>query len=593
MFYQPSISTLVAAGGAKMPSTTVVRGGRLVNVVSAEIYSADIAIYENTIVATGDVSAYIGDDTEVIDAEGQYLVPGLFDGHQHIECSKLSITSAAKLLVPFGTTNVVSGLDQILVVAGLDGAEAFLRESQQTPLRVLWGAPCKTPYTIPTSTVGHYFSPEDHRVAQQWPECVGVWETVREFVTEGDEQVLAAIEIARENRLPVLGCAPMATGIALSSYLCSGVRVDHESYDSQECLEKLRNGMYVVIRESSFAHFLEENIRLVLEHAPRAARRVSFCTDDVVASDVLSRGHIDNMIRMAVVAGIDPITAIQMATINGAEAYRVDHLVGSISPGRLADVLFVPDLSDFRVARVMANGKVVAQNGALTVDIKAPNRDHLLTGPFPMRPATAADFVVQTDVPDGPVAVLAIEVTDQIFVRKRRDVTLVAQSGMVAPDLDQDVALVSVLERYGKNSNRPTAFIADFGLRSGAIATSTAPDDNNIVVIGATPEDMAIAVNYLASNGGGQVVVDQGEVVQFLSLPVGGIVSDLDPADMALKEGELDQAAKDRGCRVEWPFMYLFFLPITSIPDYAITDVGLVDVLAMEVIDPVLGPRSN
>jgi adenine deaminase len=164
---------------------------------------------------------------------------------------------------------------------------------------------------------------------------------------------------------------------------------------------------------------------------------------------------------------------------------------------------------------------------------------------------------------------------------------------MVAPDLDQDVALVSVLERYGKNSNRPTAFIADFGLRSGAIATSTAPDDNNIVVIGATPEDMAVAVNYLASNGGGQVVVDQGEVVQFLSLPVGGIVSDLDPADMALKEGELDQAAKDRGCRVEWPFMYLFFLPITSIPDYAITDVGLVDVLAMEVIDPVLGPGSN
>ena len=136
MFYQPSISTLVAAGGAKIPSTTVVRGGRLVLVVSAEIYSADIAIYENTIVATGDVSAYVGDDTEVIDAEGQYLVPGLFDGHQHIECSKLSITSAAKLLVPFGTTNVVSGLDQILVVAGLDGAEAFLRESQQTPLRV-------------------------------------------------------------------------------------------------------------------------------------------------------------------------------------------------------------------------------------------------------------------------------------------------------------------------------------------------------------------------------------------------------------------------------------------------------------------------
>ena len=247
-----------------------------------------MAVYGNTVVALGDVSAHTGPDTEIVDAGGRHLVPGLFDGHQHIECSKLSITSAAKMLVPHGTLNVVSGLDQILVVAGLAGAEAFLRESQATPLRVLWGAPCKTPYTLPTSTVGHYFGPDDHRAAQSWPECVGVWETVREFVTTGDPDVLAAMEIARQNRLPVLGCAPMATGADLTSYACGGIRLDHESYDADECLEKLRNGMYVVIRESSFAHFLTENIRLVTEHAPGAARRVSFCTDDVVASDVLS-----------------------------------------------------------------------------------------------------------------------------------------------------------------------------------------------------------------------------------------------------------------------------------------------------------------
>lgn len=398
------------------------------NVVSAEIYPADVAIYRNTVVAIGDVSAHIGEGTTIIDAEGCHLVPGLFDGHQHIECSKLSITSAAKMLVPLGTVNVVSGLDQILVVAGLDGAEAFLREARQTPLRVLWGAPCKTPYTLPTSTVGHYFSPEDHRVAQQWPECVGVWETVREFVTTGDKDVLAAMEVARQNRLPVFGCAPMATGAELPSYLCSGIRLDHESYDSKECLEKLRNGMYIVIRESSFAHFLDENIRLVLEHAPAAGRRVSFCSDDVVASDVLTRGHLDNMVRMAIAAGIDPMSAIQMATINGAEAYRVDHVLGSISPGRYADILFVSDLNDFRASAVMVAGELVAQDGELTIELDPPSREGLLTGPFPMAPVTANDFSVRTELPDGPVDVLAIELTEQIFVRKRRDVTLPADS---------------------------------------------------------------------------------------------------------------------------------------------------------------------
>ena len=590
---QPSIASLVRAGAAEVPATTVVRGGRLVNVVSAEIYPADVAIFENTVVATGDVTPYVGADTAVVDAGGRYLVPGLFDGHQHIECSKLSVTSAARMLVPLGTLNIVSGLDQILVVAGLAGAEAFLRESQQTPLRVFWGAPCKTPYTVPTSTVGHYFGPDDHRDGQQWPECVGVWETVREFVATGDEDVLEALQIARDNRMPVFGCAPMARGVDLSSYVCSGVRLDHESYDSEECLEKLRNGMYIVIRESSFAHFLEENIRLVLEHAPAAARRVSFCTDDVVASDVLDRGHLDNMVRMAVTAGVDPMTAIQMATINGAEAYRVDHLIGSISPGRYADILFVDDLDDFRASQVMVEGRMVASDGALLDELAPPDRDSLLTGPFPMEPVTADDFTVRTELPDGPVEVLAIELSEQIFVRKRRDVTLTATDGRVAADIDQDVALVSVVERYGKNSNRPTAFVAGFGLRRGALASSTAPDDNNIVVIGASADDMAVAVNHLATEGGGQVVVEDGEIVEFLPLPIGGIVSDLDPAAMAAEEEKLERAAKALGCGVDWPFMYLFFLPITAIPDYAITDVGPVDVAALDVFDPVLGSAGG
>jgi len=581
---------LVRAGAGELKADLVIRGGRLVNVATAEVYPADVAVFGSMIVAVGDVSPHTGGETRILDADGRYLTPGLIDGHLHMECSKLSVTSLATMLVPLGTTSVVSGLDQILVVAGLEAVRAFLDEAASTPLRVFWGAPCKTPYTIPTSTVGYRFGPEDHEVAQRWPECVGVWETVREFVQEQDEDVLAAIAIARRNRLPVLGCAPMARGTSLSSYLSAGIRYDHESYDADEALEKLRGGMYLGIRESSFAHFLEENIRTITEHAPAAARHVSFCTDDICASDVLERGHLDNLVRMAVQQGVDPVVAVQMATLNCAEAFRIDDRVGSIAPGRLADILIVDDLDDFTVGVVVSDGRVVAEAGALVDRLEPPARPPLLTDTFRVAAVDPDDFVVRADTDTGRVNVLSMGMTDRIFVRDRRDVVLDVEGGIVRPDPDQDVLYVTVVERYGKTSNRPVAFISGFGLRSGALATSTAPDDNNIVCVGASSADMALAVRHLADHGGGQVVVEGGEVVEFLELPIGGIVADLDPAVMAAREERLETAAHRLGCDLRWPFMYLFFLPITAIPAYAITDVGPIDVVKMERFEPVLGP---
>ena len=581
---------LVRAGAGDPKADLVIRNGRLVNVATAEIYPADVAILGTTIVAVGDVSFYTGERTRILDAGDRFVTPGLMDGHMHMECSKLSVTSLATLLVPLGTTSVISGLDQILVVAGPDSVRAFLDEAKATPLRVFWGAPCKTPYTIPTSTVGYRFGPRDHEVTQRWPECIGVWETVREFIQEEDEDVLAAIEIARKNRLPVLGCAPMARGPSLSSFLSAGIRYDHESYDAAEALEKLRNGMFLGIRESSFAHFLEENIQVITRDIPAAARHVSFCTDDICASDVLERGHLDNLIRMAVRAGVEPIVAVQMATINCAEAFRIDDRVGSIAPGRLADILIVDDLEGFVVSQVISGGRLVAQDGALIDVLQPPPRSALLTDTFHVAAIDPDDFVVRSDADSGRVRVLAMEMTDQIFVRERRDVVLDVEGGIVRPDPRQDVLYVTVVERYGKTSNRPVAFISGFGLRSGALATSTAPDDNNIVCVGANSVDMAVAVRYLADHGGGQVVVENGEVLEFLELPIGGIVSDLEPAEMARREERLEEAARRLGCDLRWPFMYLFFLPITAIPDYAITDVGPIDVIKMERFEPVLGP---
>ena len=585
------IRDYIRAGRAELKATAIIRGGKLVNVASEEIYPADIAIYEDRIVAVGDVKIYEGKGTEIIDATGHYLCPGMIDGHLHVECSKMSITSFAKAVVPLGTTSIVSGLDQILVAAGVEGAREFLDEAKQGPLKVFWGAPCKTPYTLPVSNVGHYFGPEDHRATHHWPECIGIWETVREFIQQMDDKVLEAIEIAERNRLPVLGCSPMARGPNLNSYLQSGVRADHESYTADEMLEKLRNGLHVVIRESSISHFLTENLRIITEMGIKATRRISFCTDDVVASDILKRGHLDNMVRMAISMGIPPMAAIQMATINGAEALRIDHKVGLIAPGRSADIIFVNDLRDFRVHRVMTNGRLVAENGKIKGTFTPPARSDRLMRTFNVDPVKPEELVVRGKGKGDRAKVLAIAVTpEKIFVRKRRDVTLPAKEGLILADPTLDVQYVTVVERYGRTRNRPVAFISGFGLKSGALATSTAPDDNNIVCVGTNAEDMAVAINHIIANNGGQVVVNGGKVDVFLPLPIGGIVSDLEPAEMAQHEEALDDAARALGCKLPWPFMYMFVLQITAIPDYAITDLGAIDCIDLSVVDPVYAP---
>jgi adenine deaminase len=579
---------LVAVALGQFPADLVIRGGNLVNVFTEEIYPADVAVLGSKIAAVGDVSAQTGPDTTVVDASGFFLVPGLIDGHLHVECSKLSLTMFANAVVPLGTTSIVTGLDQVYVVAGLDGVREFLDEAALGPLGVFWGAPSKLPYTYPESTVGYTFGPQEHAKAQGWPECVGLWETVQEFVFEHDPKVMEAMDMALRNRLPVLSCAPLAEGAKIAALACAGFRADHECYSAQETLAKLRNGMYAMIRESSVAHFLDENLRVITEYKAKADR-IAFCTDDVTATDILSRGHLDHLVRMAIERGLEPMRAIQMATINCAQIYRIDHLAGSICPGRVADVLLIDDLSRFRVQRVVAKGKLVAADGQMTVPARPPARSPALLRTVSVQRVEPGDLRVRTDPRATTARVLSMSMSDDVpFVRKRREVELDVRDGVVLPDVDRDVLYVTVVERYGKSTHRPVAFVSGFGLKAGAMASSASPDDNNILCVGTNPDDMAAAVGHLAAEGGGQVVVRDGEVLAFLSLPIGGIVADLAPQDMAAAEARLDDAARSLGCRLASPFMYLIFLSITAIPDYAITDLGLIDCVSLKVISPLL-----
>ncbi|MGH4036787.1 MAG: adenine deaminase C-terminal domain-containing protein [Sphaerochaeta sp.] len=582
-----NLKKLIRAGRGITPATTVIKGAQLVNVMSSEIYLAGVAIFEDTIVAIGDVDDYIGEDTKIIDAKNKYIVPGLIDGHIHSECSKLSITSYAKAVVPHGTTSMISGLDEYISVAGLEGLQEVFKEVEASPLKVFWGAPHKTPYTYPKSTISYDFTAETHEFVQKWPQCYGVWETVRESVLEEDKDTLGAIACAYKNKLPVFGCAPMARGKDLNGYLSAGVRLDHESYSHEEVVEKLRNGMHMLIRESVVTKFLAENIRAITEVNPYFSRRTSFCTDDVTAYEVLTYGHIDNVVRKAIKAGIAPITAIQMATINSAEAYRIDDKIGSISPGRIADILFVDNLEDFNVLEVMSDGKMVAKDSHISYKLDAPKRSEVLTSELKCKRATAEDFEYKVDLEEGTAKVLSMNVIGP-FLRERKDAELAVKNYVVQPDINQDVAMCSVIERFGKNGNKSLAFCSGWNLKSGAMASSASPDDNNIVVIGTNAEDMAFAVNYLIDHKGGQVVVKDKEILNFLSLPVGGICSDEEPEVIAQKEIEISKAANLLGCDLPEPLMYMFFLPITCLPDYALTDIGPIDTKTLDVFDPIL-----
>lgn len=576
----------IQSGGAKIPSETVIQNGQLVNVMTNEIYPADIAIYKGKIVAVGDVADYIGEDTQIIDAKGNYLVPGLIDGHNHIECSKMSMTSFSKAVVPYGTTSVVSGLDEYISVAGTDGLKEVFAEIEQLPLRVYWGAPYKTPYTIPPSTIAFNITPEVQKEVQSWPQCFGIWETVREAVQTLDQDTMEALALAHNNHLPIFGCAPMARGKDLNEYLAAGIRLDHESYDHQELVEKARKGMHVLIRESSVTNFLAENIRAVTEVNSAIGRRTSFCTDDIHATDILKNGHVDHLVRLAIQAGVAPMVAIQMATINSAEAYRIDDQVGSLSPGRYADILFVESLEAFQVGTVISKGEVVARNNQMAVDLAAPKRSVQLASKLKLEKTTAETFEYNVPMDRGKAKIRAIE-SHGAFVRKEKFVELDVRDGKIAFDVEKDVAMVSVLERFGQNGNKALGFVAGWGLKRGAMASSSSPDDNNLIVMGTNSRDMSLAVNTLIDCGGGQVIVVDGEVVSLLKLPIGGIVADEDPETLAASEHSLHEGIKILGGSVPDPMFYMSFLPITAIPDLAITDVGNVDCVTLEIFDPI------
>jgi adenine deaminase len=580
---------LIQVSFGQQPADAVIRGGSLINVYTAQIYPADVAVANGRIAAVGDVGYTIGERTEIIDARGAFLAPGLIDAHLHAEVPKITLTRLANAVVARGTTSIMTPLDQVGVVNGIDGIRWVLDEARNTPLKIFHSGASRLPYTTPASTIAYRFGPAEHAIAQQWEEAVGIWEYMSDSIVDFDEPVLEVADMAIRNRLTLHGHAPVTMGRTLSAHVAAGMHDDHESYTAEELAEKLRNGVYGLIRRGSHSDNVPPLVRAITE-MKLPTRHLCLCTDDLDCSDISELGLLDHLVRYVIRLGVDPLTAIQMGSLNTAEAYRVDHLVGSITPGRIADILLVDDLPNLGIRSVVANGKLVARDRRMIAPVPSPRYPDSFSNTMHLdQPIQPADLYTTIGDPAARQAkVLAIHLEpEEGLLSQGREVALKVEGGRVMPDTDQDVIYISVTDRHSGQGLTGKGFISGFGLKRGAIATSTSPDDNNIITIGASVEDMAVAINHLVKIGGGQVAVANGAVLADIPLPVCGLMADVSAEDMAQQEKRLNQAAYSLGTKLKKPFFFIIFLSITAIPEYAMTDRGLVAHATRTVIDPI------
>lgn len=573
----------------KRKADLIIQGGTLVNVLSKEMYQADVAIVEDRIISTGDVAAYRGPKTEIIDATGKYIAPGFIDGHIHPESSNLSMRGFAKILLQHGTTSIMTDLHEIGVVSGLEGIEATLEEAKQTDLSLYFVVPSHVPFSPNMETSGGQFDASIIGRALQREDAVGLSEIVAPYVVMGYPDLLEAMEMSQKAGKSLQGHLPETTGQALDTCLGLGVETDHESLSTEEALEKIRKGCHVMMREGSAARNLPDLSKLITEHHVDSTL-CSIVTDDLHTIDVVDRGHLDDSLRTAISLGIDFITAVQMITINAARCFHLDWEVGSIAPGKFADITMLDSSKNPKVTDVISKGKVVVRDSAVRVDYPVLKHDQCLlnTITLPNGKVKPSDLGIAVDQKAKRAKVLGMRTLDWIPITIAQEGELSVRDGFIQADTDQDLLLIAQVERYGKNGNIGKAFMAGFNLKQGAMASSVAHDNHNIIVLGTNLEDMALAVNRVADLEGGQVMVVDGKVVEEIAYPICGLLSDMDAEELAERKKALIKASQDAGSKIGFPFLFLSFIGLAAIPEYAITDKGFIDVLKQEIIDPVV-----
>lgn len=570
---------LVDAALGRISSDLVIKSAKLVNVNTAEIEEhVDIAVKDGRIALVGDASHCVGKGTKVIKARGGYFAPGLLDAHIHVESSMVTLTQFARAVLPRGTTAVFVDPHEIANVLGLRGIMLLIEEGKKLPLKVFVEISSCVPAAPGLETTGAELGLKEIASAMKLRNVVGLAEVMNfPGVLAGDEKVHRKIAAARNAGKVVEGHAPGLVGRELAAYISAGVRSDHESFTEKEAVEKLRRGMKLEVREGSAAKNLSTLIKPILK-LELDMRHCLLATDDRHPYDLLREGHMDHVVRRAIEEGVDPIKAIQMATINTADHFGISD-IGDLSPGKIADILVVEDLEKFEVKKVFANGRLVAENGKLRLTLRQRAYPKFVKNSVRLKKKiTTSDFVVKSPLALGRVNVRVIGVVEGEIVTEHKILSLKVKNGEVMPDLARDVMRVAVFERHRRTGNIGLGFVRGFGMKRGALASSVGHDAHNITVVGVDPEDMAVAVNEVVRCGGGQVAVLKGSPIAKVELPIAGLMSDRSVQTVSTQLEMLHRVAKRCGVKLKSPFMAMSFLPLVVIPRLRITDKGLVDV---------------
>ncbi|MDM7933870.1 MAG: adenine deaminase [Methanothrix sp.] len=570
------LEELIAAARCEMDVDLLLEGAEVADLLSGQLHRSDVAIHRGHVVGF-DCSG----SRQTLDLSGMVLAPGFIDGHVHIESSMVTVQEYARGVVPLGTTSVVADPHEIANVLGEAGIRYILDSSRGLPLSVYIMLPSCVPATgLETSGA----SLDASRLAGLIEEdgVLGIGEAMNyPGVVLRDPEVMRKIRIAGGKRID--GHAPGLSGRDLSAYTAAGIRSDHESRSVEEASEKLRCGMYIMIREGSAAKNLRDLLPLV---SLRNARRFLFVSDDRHPADLLKEGHIDLMVRSAIQEGLDPILALQMASLNAAEYFGLRDL-GAIAPGYRADIAVLEDLDCPHVVRVIKDGRPVAEGGSLTVPLEM--------GSIPIQGSMRAGAIgpgsFEIKAAPGMARVIGV-VPGQIVTRS---LLLHPRSveGRIVSDIDSDVLKVAVIERHKATGNIGLGLVQGFGLRSGALATSVAHDSHNIVVVGSSDEEMLLAASKVVEMGGGLAVAEKGSVQASLPLPVAGIISDGSLGDVAEGVQRCACAAAALGCSLRDPFMTLSFLCLPVIPELKLTDRGLVDSTRLQPVPLFPGGRED
>lgn len=579
---------LIKVAQGQKPADIVIKNAKLVNVCTAEILQdTQVAISCGRVAYVGiaphTADHTIGEDTEVIDAKGKYLAPGFMDAHMHIESAMIGPSEYARATVPCGTTAIFADPHEIANVSGLDGVKAMIDDAKRTPLKTMITTPSCVPAVPGFEDTGSAIFAKDVAETMEWDEVAALGEMMNfpGILNCQDNAIEEVNETLKSGKCVTGHYSIPEQDRGLNAYIASGISCDHETILPEDVLAKLRLGMYVQLREGSAWHNLKILAPAIVDHKIDT-RFCCLVSDDNHPHTLTSEGHLDRILRLAVKCGINPIEAIQMVTINTATCFGLNSDMGSVAPGKCADLVLLEDLEDFRVTLTMIDGQIVAEDGKAKFDPEPfvwP--DNVVNTMNVGTEITPSVFKVKVDGDKDEVKVRVMGMMAGHTDNKNLICTMKVKDGFIEADSEQDILKVAVFERHHKTGSYSLGFVNGFKIH-GALAQTVAHDAHNLLVMGDNDEDMALAARTLIECGGGEVAVLNGEILGLVELPIAGLMSDKHVDEVSRDVAHIEKAWKEMGCAMPSPFMTMGGMSLACIPELRLTNKGYVNCLTFE-----------